>query len=349
MSAKLVPTGISFKRKRETSSGGAITTATFYSADTSKAAKPSDTSAESVHHGEVWYSICKELTAAKQPIPPPSVIAQFREIHLSSLTDYKGAQASLQKSMATNDLFAHSSSNDAIPSVISNHLKLPTYQLVKSASGVDEDPWVVAALETAVKDLATVMQSATKYLGTVYTVQVEHCKTMITASSCADRFAAKLTEYSELIIGQAGSADLQRWAPCIVKLKAAFRTELEDLNFEFCACQRKMAVAKETKATAMATARADAEMIDAMKPVGELISDEVKRQLALVKSEPVSFSHPTPLVTDDFFCHVASPGHRDHHEEDGAETRSQQRDGFFQYLRNEPQSRLFIEADRYGR
>ncbi|KAJ7767015.1 hypothetical protein DFH07DRAFT_955149 [Mycena maculata] len=154
------------------------------------------------------------------------------------------------------------------------------YQLVKSATGVDNDPRVVEARDLAANDLTTVAQSATTYLGTVYAVQVEACKAMINTTNAAERFAEALQSYSGTIISGVGSTDLNRWTPCITMLKAAFLQELEDLNFEFCARQAKAAKAKETKATLVATARQDAEMIDAIKPVGELISEEVKRQLA---------------------------------------------------------------------
>ncbi|KAJ7760251.1 hypothetical protein DFH07DRAFT_714545, partial [Mycena maculata] len=198
----------------------------------------------------------------------------FRDIHLKSLNDYKGAQTALQKAVATNDLFVHSTSNGAtVPALISNHLKLPTYQLVKSATGVDNDPRVVEARDLAANDLTTVAQSATTYLGTVYAVQVKVCKAMINPTNAAERFAEALQSYSGTIISGVGSTDLNRWTPCITMLKAAFLQELEDLNLEFCARQAKAAKAKETKATLVATARQDAEMIDAIKPVGELISE----------------------------------------------------------------------------
>ncbi|KAJ7081672.1 hypothetical protein C8R44DRAFT_753979 [Mycena epipterygia] len=242
MTSKMLPGGLAFeKRKRnESANGDTISTATFYS--DGAAAEPVPT-AEETHQGEVWQGVTKALATAKKPIPPPSVASHFRDIHLKSLSDYKGAQTALQKAMATNDLFAHHSSNGAIPSMISNHMKMPTYQLVKSAAGIDEDPRVIVALESAVKDLATAEQSAAKFIETV-------------------------------------SPDLTRWEPCIKLLKAAFLSELEDLNFEFCAHHEKIAPAKEVQATAVATTRTVAATKDVTKPMSDLISVEVKRQLA---------------------------------------------------------------------
>ncbi|KAJ6541056.1 hypothetical protein DFH09DRAFT_873707, partial [Mycena vulgaris] len=205
---------------------------------------------------------------------PPAVVADFRDIHSKTLTEYKSAQSALQKAVETNDLFLSTSSNGAIPSLISNHLKLPKYQLVKSAAGVDNDPRVVAALGAATKDHTAVLASATAYLGTVYAVQVEHCRNQINAQATAERFAAKLKSYSELIIGSAGSDDLGRWAPCISMLEHAFLTELEDLNFDKVARVQKAAIAKEAKATAVAVARADAEMEVDTAPVVGTIKDE---------------------------------------------------------------------------
>ncbi|KAJ7083488.1 hypothetical protein C8R44DRAFT_753502 [Mycena epipterygia] len=136
-----------------------------------------------------------------------------------------------------------------------------------------EEPWDG-------RNETTDQTSAAKFIETVYAVQLEHCRSMINASGCADRFAAKLTEYSEHIIGQAGSPDLTRWEPCVKLLKAAFLSELEDLNFEFCAHHEKIAAAKEAQATAVATARTVAATKDVTKPMSDLISVEVKRQLA---------------------------------------------------------------------
>jgi hypothetical protein len=51
--------------------------------------------------------------------------------------------------------------------------------------------------------------------------------------------------------------------------------ELEMENFEFVAALRYKAKVDECKATAVSTARADAEMTDATKPVGEIVDEKI--------------------------------------------------------------------------
>ncbi|KAJ7938497.1 hypothetical protein B0H13DRAFT_1851448 [Mycena leptocephala] len=198
MNPKPVPEGLALKCKRDNTAGGSVTTATFYSDAPSKSAKPSEPSATSSDtiYGAIWQCIHNDLVAANKPIPPPAVVPQYCDLHLKSLSDYKGAQLALQKAVKTNETFVHSASNGAIPALISNHLKLPTYQLVKSTTGVDSDPRVVAALESANTDLPLPHASP---------------RAKINAGACAGLFAAEPTAYSEQIICQAGSDDIKRW------------------------------------------------------------------------------------------------------------------------------------------
>jgi hypothetical protein len=88
--------------------------------------------------------------------------------------------------------------------VVTNHLKLPLYQLVKSVPGVDEDPRVTVALKAANDSLAAVHDAATALLSTVYSIQVEHCRQLTNAGACADRFAADLTAYCQDVVRISG-------------------------------------------------------------------------------------------------------------------------------------------------
>ncbi|KAJ7726186.1 hypothetical protein B0H14DRAFT_2544344, partial [Mycena olivaceomarginata] len=208
------------------------------------------------------------------------MVSSFRDIHLKSLTDYKGAQNSLQKATATSNGFGHSSSNGT-PALVLNHLKLPSYQLVKAATGADNDPRVTTALETANTALAAAQAAATNLLSTIYTVQVEHCRASTNVGTCADRFAAELSTYCADVVRNSGYEDVDRYETAVAMLKSAFTRELEELNIDFAAKLMKTTAAKEAKAITLANARADAEMLDVTKPVTELVGDEIKKQFAL--------------------------------------------------------------------
>ncbi|KAJ7023873.1 hypothetical protein C8F04DRAFT_1270970 [Mycena alexandri] len=184
-----------FKRKRENTAGGSIPTSTFYSDGTmaSTTFASGDCSAPKVvstdQYGAVWQGIYRDLVAGKHAVPSPHMVATFANIHLKSLNDYKSAQGSLQRATATYNGFALSAAGGA-PALVTNHLKLPSYQLVKSAPSVDEDP-----------------ATATKHISTVYAVQVEHCRTMTDANAMSWRTAALV--------------DTDRYETAVALLKAA--------------------------------------------------------------------------------------------------------------------------------
>ncbi|KAJ7758960.1 hypothetical protein DFH07DRAFT_958101 [Mycena maculata] len=278
------------KRRRENTAGGSIPTSTFYndgstsSTTFTSSTAPSNTATgpkavTTDQYGAVWQHIYSELVAGKHAIPSPNMVANFAEIHLKSLNNYKGAQSSLQRATATSNGFSLSSSGGP-PPVVTNHLKLPTYQLVKSAPGVDSDPRVTEALKAASETLSAVHDAATTLLSTVYTVQMEHCRQQINIGACADRFAADLTAYSRNVVHMSGFEDRDRYMHAVDLLKSAFMRELEDLAIDFTAKLIKSSALKEAKAVTLANARADAEMSDATKPVAETIGDEVKRLFA---------------------------------------------------------------------
>ncbi|KAJ7899550.1 hypothetical protein B0H14DRAFT_2556615 [Mycena olivaceomarginata] len=98
-------------------------------------------------------------------------------------------------------------------------VKLPSYQLVKSAPGVDEDPRVTMALRAANESLAAAHVAATALLSTVYSVQVEHCRQLTNAGACADRFAADLTAYCQNVVHMSGFEDVDRYEIAIAMLK----------------------------------------------------------------------------------------------------------------------------------
>ncbi|KAJ6547996.1 hypothetical protein DFH09DRAFT_1087458 [Mycena vulgaris] len=158
------------------------------------------------------------------------------------------------------------------------NLKLPHTQLIKVAAGADLDDRVAVARVAAEKEIATASIEATKYLGTLYSVQVEYCRKHVDFPAVADGFAAALQAYSTSIITSAGGPDTTVWNTVISRLKAATVAELQNLNYEFVASLEKEAEVKEAKANAVSTARADAEMTDATKPIGELFDAKFEAQ-----------------------------------------------------------------------
>ncbi|KAJ7456430.1 hypothetical protein B0H11DRAFT_1925749 [Mycena galericulata] len=286
------------KRMRQNTAGGSIPTSTFYSDGASASATfvPNNT-VSTEQYGAVWKSIYDTLIAGQHAVPSPNMVKAFAEIHLKSLNDYKGAQASLQRATTTCSGFTQSAAGGA-PSVITNHLKMPPYQLVKLAPSVDEDPRVVEALKVANNSLKAVHDATTTLLSTVYAVQVEHY-----------RFEADLTAYCQSCIQGAGYEADNRFETCITMLKSAFTRELEEHAIDFTAKLIKSNAQKEAKAVTLANARADAEMADATKPVMSMIGEEIKNLLGSQGAFFLSSSHPFhPSPSADTLVLDASPG-----------------------------------------
>ncbi|KAJ7745263.1 hypothetical protein B0H14DRAFT_2637181 [Mycena olivaceomarginata] len=207
------------KRRCKDTAGGSIPTATFYSDGTLPStmfASGNASSAPKVVSTDQAFTMT--LSPEKHAIPSPHMVSSFAEIHLKSLNDYKGVQSSLQRATATSNGFALSSSGGT-PTVVTNHLKLPSYQLVKSVPSVDEDPRVTMALRAANKSLAAAHVAATALLSTVYSVQVKHCRQLTNASTCVDRFAADLTTYCQNVVRMSGFEDVDRYEIAIAMLK----------------------------------------------------------------------------------------------------------------------------------
>ncbi|KAJ6508120.1 hypothetical protein DFH09DRAFT_276511 [Mycena vulgaris] len=159
-------------------------------------------------------------------------------------------------------------------------MKLPPHQLVQGAAGAADKQEVTDAKTAAVKDIAAAHSTTTKYLVTLYGAQVEECRARVHVPTCADVFAKALNEYGERIITNAGDTDLTQWEACITLIKAAFALDLQSLKFEFTARLEREAESREAKANAVATANTDTEMLDATKPIAQIIDDKVKLALA---------------------------------------------------------------------
>ncbi|KAJ7629920.1 hypothetical protein B0H17DRAFT_831021, partial [Mycena rosella] len=197
----------------------------------------------------------------------------FVELYSESLTSYRGLQTALQRTMTTLSKFGLASSNNTVPSVVQNHMKLPPHQLVQGAAGADDKEVVSMAKAAAVKDIAAAHATTTAYLATLYLAQVDECRARVNVATCSDTFAKTLNEYGNRIITSAGDADLTQWEACITLIKAAFTLDLQSLKYEFTTRLERDADSREAKANAVATANTDAEMLDATKPIAEIIKD----------------------------------------------------------------------------
>ncbi|KAJ7830101.1 hypothetical protein B0H14DRAFT_2260167, partial [Mycena olivaceomarginata] len=189
------------------------------------------------------------------------------------MSNYKKSHDTLQKAAATHQKFAAASSNGQPVSSVLTHLRLPPHQTLLGVPDVMADERVVAATTATEMDIATACTSATTLLTTVYAVQVEKALELVDIPRSADALAAALHGYCVRIITNAGDPDTQAWHPCVSAIKAAFTDEFKAVRFEYTARLDKEAATKEAKANAVITARADAEMVDANRPIEEIVSE----------------------------------------------------------------------------
>ncbi|KAJ7756768.1 hypothetical protein DFH07DRAFT_958906 [Mycena maculata] len=222
-----IPAGLKFnrvdehpalKRKRQSSAGGDVVTQTSYSA-AGKTATASSATRSGAQLPPQWRHICDEIAAANGAVPPPTVLAKFVELHSECLRDFRNAQTSLQKAVATSEKFAAASSTGGVHSSGSAAVKLPHVQVMKAAMGADDDPDVVAARTAAEKDISSASVSSTQYLAALYVAQVEAIRKKVHVTTVADGLAAAFTAYGQSIITSAGGTDLAVWKTVIARLK----------------------------------------------------------------------------------------------------------------------------------
>ncbi|KAJ7786742.1 hypothetical protein B0H14DRAFT_2400261, partial [Mycena olivaceomarginata] len=191
--------------------------------------------------------------------------------------DYQNAQKQLQKSELTAEQFAQATSDGAIPSIVSNAVKLPNLQLLKGTPGVEVTDTDIVLVSKAAKEAIDAARKVAVELGSaVYAVQVAHCKAGVDVTKCADRLAATLKEYSStIILSTQSDGDVHIWDVFIQRLRNAFASELIDLSFNFVARVRNEALEKEAKANAVTTARATAETSNTAKPIQEILTEKM--------------------------------------------------------------------------
>jgi hypothetical protein len=186
------------------------------------------------------------------------------------MSNYKKAYDTLQKAAATHQKFAAVSSNGQPVSSVLTHLRLPPHQTLLGVPDIMADECVVAAMAATEKDIAMACMSASTLLTTVYAVQVEKVLELVDIPRSADMLAVALHGYCIRIITSAGDPDTQAWHPCVSAIKAMFTDKFKAVRFEYTAH-----LDKEAKANAVITACADAEMVDANRPIEEIVSEKV--------------------------------------------------------------------------
>ncbi|KAJ7207474.1 hypothetical protein GGX14DRAFT_366211, partial [Mycena pura] len=268
-SAKPLPLGVNFNKRKRTSTGDDVSTAS----KASGRATPAPATTVVTRRTDPFERTIQSLVDRGIPVPPPTSLQHLRQLCSDAVTNYKSAHVTLQKAVATHQKYATASSNGTPVSSVVNHLKLPPHQTLSGVPDVMSHMRVVEAMATSEKDIATARASATTLLTTVYAVQVEKAQELVDVPKCADALASTLEEYCVRIITRSGDPDITAWHPCVSAIKAAFVDEFKAVRFEFTARLDKEAMVKEAKAHAVETARADAEMADANRPIEEIVSE----------------------------------------------------------------------------
>jgi hypothetical protein len=314
--AKKLPKGLQFnkgktneqpalKRKRQSTGGGFVVTAISYSGTSETTAAESTASTPpGPQFPAKWLRIFNEIEAAGGTVPPESVCVGFVELHSRCLEGFKSALRALQRAVTTNDKFTLSASTGSVPTSVRNAVKLPYVQVMKLATGVENDQVVTAHKTAAENALSSAAVESTKYLTALYTAQVAAIREKVKVAAVADEFATSLKEYSASVMADAAVTDTTMWDPLIARLKTAVASELETAQIDFVATLRREADAKEAKATLVNTARADAEMTDGTRPVEEVIEEKIAVHF---DSACLPRSHPSLLHADPSPFHFCSP------------------------------------------
>ncbi|KAJ7658035.1 hypothetical protein B0H17DRAFT_992805 [Mycena rosella] len=246
---------------------------------------------------DAWTKVIAVCNTEMIKVPPPLVLEHFGTIRADALKEYQHAQKQLQKALVTYERFGQACDNGAVPSIVSNAMKVPTLQLLKGTPDVESTDADVVNLKGIATDTCdTARGNAADYVRAIYTAQVADCKQAVHTVKCADRFAADLTAYGKEIIQSAQSdGDVRIWDACILRLRTAFAAELTNLSYDFAAKLRSEALDKETKANAVATARTAVETSSAARPIEAILKEStgpLDKRIAELEKQLQSTSRP---------------------------------------------------------
>ncbi|KAJ6544217.1 hypothetical protein B0H19DRAFT_1169978 [Mycena capillaripes] len=257
------------KRKRETSSDGAVVPQTAHSAPGPTKGPAAAHPGNQTESPAQWTRIFNEASLAGTAVPPPSVVQKFAQYRENYLRDFQNAQPLLHKAVSTCERFVEASSDGATPSLVSSHIKLPAIQIMKGAAGIELD-LPSRRQGRREKAIASASVACTKYLSEVFPSQVAAIRKLVHVPTVSDEFAVSLKAYSARIISDAAGADTALWDAVIERIKAALILELESLNHEFAAMRARDAEAGEAELEA-----ADVEMTDATRRVEEILDEKL--------------------------------------------------------------------------
>ncbi|KAK7059661.1 hypothetical protein R3P38DRAFT_2444228, partial [Favolaschia claudopus] len=276
------------KRKGDTGSGK--DSASGHSAPNSKASATNSTvstqpQAEKSKVPDEWRVIFDEATRNGYRIPPPTVILKLAELRDDCITSFRAAQQKVQKAAQRKEAFEQTLSTGEIPSVVSSNVRIPPVQVGPNAFGVELEPALAEAKEIAEKDIRTAVASSTKYLSELYTSILTAVRLLVHVPTVAENFATRIKAYGDTVIRDGGGSDPTIWDELYVQLKAALVSELEMLNFDRVAIIARKAEGDESRAAAVSTARAKAEMSATTRPVEEIINEKLGAARESLKKE----------------------------------------------------------------
>ncbi|KAL0568297.1 hypothetical protein V5O48_013697 [Marasmius crinis-equi] len=205
--------------------------------------------------------------------PPPSVIAAFLDIYEDSLKDFSEGLDALQNATLSAREWEGQIANNQAPGWFTGTLKGPTFPW-SSANSSLASVLTADARKRFDDTLSAAVQSAITYHSECHTTNVKLCQQRVDVKACADRFLTKLSEYSARIVQLSECGDASVWSTYAFAVQTALSKELENARLEFSASLENV-MAKADKEAAAVAAREDAEMRDALKPLGALIEERM--------------------------------------------------------------------------
>jgi hypothetical protein len=261
--------------------------------------------AEAAKQPLAWQARVSALNAT-DTIPPRAAVSQFIELYNSAILGYRKAVRAHSNSSALRDRFIQESEAGGIPAEVSRMLKGAsfTFPAIVGAEAQADDV-VSSALEAMNASVAASRIATIAYLRACHDKSVEISKKLVSVQSRQENLAIDLASYAGLILADAGFPS-NRWTAFINAVVLALKDELEDVSIDVHAQIYLERREKLAKASAVASAAADAEMADGTRPVQDIIAKEVATQGS-------ASSHPCQSpsqITNSLLLRYDSVSHR---------------------------------------
>ncbi|KAJ6481284.1 hypothetical protein C8R47DRAFT_1135262 [Mycena vitilis] len=256
---------------------------------------------------DAWTQAIHACHIAQVKVPPARILEAYGDHRTETVKQFQDDLKRLQKAMGNLERFVQASDCSEVPVIVSNAIKVPHIQLLKGVPDlVGSDADVILAMGIAADAVDAARTVVIEYVCAIYTAQVVHCTEAVDISKCAGNLATALKGYSKEIIETTPNSggDVSIWDACIDRLRTAVTVELTDLSFDFSAKLRTEALERDSKANAVATARAAAETSNAARPLEDLLKDhtrpydkrieDIEKQLSSATKSPTASSSKTP-------------------------------------------------------